>query len=297
MKIFITGGTGFIGKHLVKKLKGNRRHSLLLLSQEPLKEINFIKGNLGELNKWANEIERFKPDAAIHLAWESLPNYDAETSIKNLKYGLDLISFLAKIGCKSFLSSGTCWEYGEQSGKLSEDMPLLPFNAFSAAKNALHWLGEEIARENNMEFIWTRIFYVYGPGQKETSLIPFLINSAKSGKIPEIKTPLAKNDFIFIEDVVDALAMLSQKCQASGVYNIGSGYSTSVQQIMETVYKIYNIQPRYKKVDISEKDSVNFWADISKIKKTINWKPEVRIEEGIYKTIQYYQNQRKDNIY
>ncbi len=292
MKIFITGGTGFIGKHLVKKLQ-EKKYNLLLLSPQPLKELPAIVGDLSNINSWKTEIAKFKPDAVLHLAWEGLPDYGSKTSIKNLKYGLDLFNLLAEIGCKTILSTGSCWEYGEQSGKLSEDTSLKPFNAFTSAKNALHGLGEEIAKENNIQFIWTRLFYVYGFGQRETSLIPYLINCVKSGKTPEIKNPLAKNDFIYVEDVVEALSLLLKNCKKSGVYNIGSGYPTSAQQIIETVYKMYNIQPKYKKANISEKDSsVDFWANISKIKKDINWKPKVSIEEGIEKTVQYYENER-----
>jgi UDP-glucose 4-epimerase len=286
MRIFITGGTGFIGKNLVKKLE-EQRHSLLLLSQQPLSGINFVEGSLTDISKWKTRIKRFKPDACIHLAWESLPDYSAATSIKNLKYGLDLMLMLAEIGCKKFLSTGSCWEYGQQSGKLSEDMALKPLSAFTAAKNSLHWLGAEIAKENNMQFIWTRIFYVYGPGQRETSLIPYLINCARAGKTPEVKSPLAKNDFIYIEDVVGALSLLLKKCKRSGIYNIGSGKSTSVQDIIKTVFNNLNLQygPTYKSVNSNVSSSDNFWADTSKIKREIGWKPKTTIKEGIKKTI------------
>ena len=205
MRIFITGGTGFIGRHVVRKIK-SKENTLLLLSQLPktdpslsgvLESVNVVEGDFSDMDSWKREVENFKPEATIHLAWEGIPNYDSKTSIRNLNYGLNLFNFLAEIGCKSILSTGSCWEYGEQSGKLSEDMSPKPMNAFSAAKNSLHLLGKEIARENNIQFIWTRLFYVYGPGQKETSLIPYLINCAKINKTPEIKNPSARNDFIY----------------------------------------------------------------------------------------------------
>lgn len=286
MKIFVTGGTGFIGKHLVRKLQ-ERGHSLLLLSQQPPERINTVKGDLSEIDKWKAEVKKFKPEACVHLAWESLPSYDAKTSARNLKYGLDLFDFLAAIACKTILSTGSCWEYGKQSGKLNEDTPLRPFNAFSAAKNALHWLGEEIAKENNMKFIWTRLFYVYGSGQRETSLIPYLINCAKTGKTPEIKNPSAKNDFVYIENVAEALSMLVENCKKSGVYNIGSGYLTSVQEITEMIYNNFGSQERYKSAVLQPTDvlSTDFYADISRIKKEIGWQPKVSIKKGIKKMI------------
>jgi nucleoside-diphosphate-sugar epimerase len=278
MKIFVTGGTGFIGKHLVKKLQ-ERGHTLCLLSSD-----------LAEPEKWKKEISDFGPDAVVHLAWEGLPDYSAEISIKNLKYGLELFDLLAGIGCKTILSTGSCWEYGGQQGKLSEDAPVKNINAFTAAKNSLHWLGTEIARENNMQFIWTRLFYVYGPGQRKESLIRYLINCVKSGKTPEIKNPLAKNDFIYVEDVAEALSVLLENCKKSGVYNIGSGKLTSVKKIIEIVSDQHGLKNQYKDLTPRPTDVLltEFYADISKIKKEIGWKPKTNIAEGIERTINYF---------
>ncbi|MGD0576787.1 MAG: NAD-dependent epimerase/dehydratase family protein, partial [Candidatus Staskawiczbacteria bacterium] len=119
MKIFITGPTGFIGKYVVEKLREDKNNELFLLSKD-----------LADIENWKTEVKNFKPDAAIHLAWEGLPDYGAKNSIKNLNYGLNLMNFLAEINCKTVIMAGTCWEVLPQ-----------PVNAMSAAKTALHWLG------------------------------------------------------------------------------------------------------------------------------------------------------------
>jgi len=260
MRIFITGGTGFIGKHLVKKLREDESNELFLLSKD-----------LADIENWKKEVEDFKPEACIHLAWEGLPDYGCKMSIKNLKYGLDLFNFLADIKCKSILSAGSCWEILPQ-----------PFNAFSAAKNSLHWIGREIARENNMQFVWTRLFYVYGPGQRKESLIPYLIDSAKQGKSPEIKNLDAKNDFIYVENVAEAIAMIIKKCKKSAVYDVGSGKLTSVQEIAKIIFPDFEAQQ--SEINLAS----NSCANISKIKKEIGWEPKTIIKDGIKKTISYY---------
>lgn len=294
MRVFVTGGTGFIGTPVVKELQ-SEENALLLLSRQPktasssleIPNVDIIQGDLSDIDKWKNEVEQFQPQLAIHMAWESLPNYDSKTSIRNLNYGLNLITLLAELGCKSIICTGSCWEYGRQSGKLGEDMILKPFNAFSAAKNSLHWLGEQIAKEYDMHFIWTRLFYVYGPGQKETSLIPYIINCVQKGKKPEIRTPLTRNDFIYVEDVARAISAIVKQAQKDGVYNIGSGYSTSVQQVIKIVYNKFNLQ--YSGADAPQNDSVvDFWADISKIKMEIGWEPKLTISDGLQRTIQEY---------
>jgi len=303
MKIFVTGGTGFIGPYVVRELSKRGHHLLLLLEKSEAqtgklnlpKEIKFVKGNLSNINSWKSAVKNFQPDATIHMAWEGIPDYSAEMSIKNLKYGLNLFKELAELGCKKIICTGSCWEYGQNHGKLSENLPVRPSNAFTAAKNALHLLGREIAKENNIQFIWTRLFYVYGPGQRENSLIPYIIKCVKEGKKPEIKTPSARNDFIYVEDVAKAIVIILEKCNQSTVYNIGSGDSTSIQDIIKIVHSELNLQyePKDKLFKSSNIPFDNFWADISKIKKEIGWEPKLTISDGLQKTIHKYKNRKK----
>lgn len=296
MRIFLTGGTGFIGRYVLKHLEKERYNILLLTrtSKENFssiiksKKVDIVLGNLSDINKWKNKLIKFKPDATIHLAWEGIPDYGVKTSIKNLKYGLNLFEELAEIGCKKIICTGSCWEYGQNQGKISEDLPIKPSNAFTAAKNALYWLGREIAKENNIQFIWTRLFYVYGPGQRENSLIPYIINCVKEGKELRIKTPSARNDFIYVEDVAKAIVAILENCNQSTVYNIGSGYSTSIQEIIREICNCYNIEYIQKSKQLTEDQAINFWADISKIKKEIGWVTKVNIVEGVKSTVPYY---------
>lgn len=290
MKIFITGGTGFIGKYVVKKLD-NSENKLLVLSRStqslnPSKNISFVKGDLRGINQWKVKLKKFKPEIAIHLAWEGIPNYGVKNSLKNLEYGLSLTRVLAEIGCKKMLTSGSLWEYGKQKGAVSERINIYPFNAFTAAKNSQNWMGNEIAKEYNMVFIWTRLFYIYGPGQKETSLISYLIKCAKENKTPEIRNPDAKNDFVYVSDVVEAMISLLSKCNKSDVFNIGSGKLTSVKTISKMVSKICRAKTHQKIIRQEQMDALSaYYADITKISEETGWEPEVSIEDGLKMTI------------
>lgn len=288
MKIFITGGTGFIGKHVVNKLQNEE---LLILHQKNIanlpKTAKFIKGTLADIQKWRGKVKKFKPDVTIHLAWQGIPDYSIGMSMKNLHQGLELYKFLASIKCKTVLTTGSCWEYGGQKGKLTEKTLPKPFNAFTAAKNSLYMIGHEIAKEADINFIWIRLFYVYGPGQRKESLIPYLISCAKDKKAPEIKNPQASNDFIYVEDVADAIAQLISKQEKSDIFNIGSGKLTSIQDIIDSIFDLYKMKKQLKKAGAKQTDTLSlFYADISKIKQEIGWKPNINIKEGIKKTME-----------
>lgn len=288
MKIFITGGSGFIGTYVVNKLQNEE----LLILNHTKKVPNYqntqlIHSTLEDIKQWKDRVEIFKPDATIHLAWEGIPDYGVEMSAKNLNHGLQLYEFLSQIECKTILTTGSCWEYGGQQGKLSEDTPYKPFNAFTAVKHSLYTKGKEICRRININFIWTRLFYVYGPGQRKESLIPYLINCAKNGHIPEIKNPNAKNDFIYVEDVAEAICRLISKAKISNDFNIGSGKLTSIQDIIDIIFKIFKLNKKIKKAEAQHQDILSsFYANISKIEKAVGWKPKINIEEGIQKTIE-----------
>lgn len=291
MKIFLTGGTGFIGKFVVNKLSD---HKLLVLGSTKSKasinhpNITYLQGNLNNLDLWKDKVKAFKPDGAIHIAWEGIPDYGIKQSLKNFGYGINLYKFLTAIGCKKILSTGSCWEYGGQEGKLTEETLHKPFNAFTAAKNALFLLGQEIAKEKQINFIWTRLFYVYGPGQRRKSLIPYIIDCIKNNKLPELKNPSAENDFIYVEDAAEAISKLILSYDRSGVFNIGSGKLSKVAGIVKIVLDYFKVDQKIKETKASQIDSLSsFYADISKIKKAVGWKPKTSIEQGILKTIQF----------
>lgn len=289
----MTGGTGFIGRHVVNKLTGSGNELLLLSRRPETLYSNIVQGDLSDIQQWGREVQIFKPDAALHLAWESLPDYSAITSVKNLQHGLNLYAFLADIGCKTIITTGSCWEYGRQSGRLIEDIPQpAPLNAFSAAKNALHWLGAKLTREKEVRFIWTRLFYVYGPRQRPTSLLPYLIRSVREQKFFEIANPEARIDFVYVDDVAEALALLLKKESSEyAVYNIGSGSSTQVKKIIRLVGKFLSERVQYKAMSDSWQIMPNFYADITAIGQRVGWCPQTDIATGIRKTIEFHREQ------
>lgn len=297
MRIFITGGTGFIGKFILKKLSAGR-NKLLVLTRYPEKlnhssYVQALKGDLSGRGNWAKNLKEFKPDAAIHLAWEGIPDYGIKNSIKNLNQGLNLFQVLAETGCKKIICAGSLWEYGKQTGKISENDRTLPFNTFTASKNSLNYLGRGIAKENNIEFIWTRIFYVYGPGQKKASLIPYLIDCLINNKIPEIRNPDAENDFIYVEDVAEAIVSLLKPGLMSGEYNIGSGKLTSIKNIIKIISVNLKTKIEFDQGDKKQLDKISsIYADISKIRKATGWSPTTPVKEGILRTIRAFNSKR-----
>ncbi|PIR69942.1 MAG: hypothetical protein COU47_00730 [Candidatus Niyogibacteria bacterium CG10_big_fil_rev_8_21_14_0_10_46_36] len=275
MRIFITGGTGFIGSY-VRELLLRRGHYVLSLERSPGRrkersKERIIQGDLADSLRWKDALNAYAPDAAIHMAWEGIPQYDKRTSDKNAAYSITLFDVLRSSGCRTIVGVGSGWEHDPEA-------PV----SFVRAKQAVREYGELLAQKSDIRFIWARLFYVYGPGQRKDSLLPSVITQVSNGIIPDIKNPNASHDFVFVEDAADAMCDLVGSEQASGTYDIGSGSACAVGTMVSHVALSYNYIPRPIHNTIC--------ADITRIKKDTGWEPRTLLREGIRKTADFYSN-------
>ncbi|MFA6217308.1 MAG: NAD(P)-dependent oxidoreductase [Candidatus Omnitrophota bacterium] len=285
MRILITGATGFIGKHLVPLLS---RHELLLLDTNevsiPNRKVTSLKADLADISAWGKSVLDFAPEACCHLAWKGLPDYSFARCLENFTISALLFEYLTLNGCKKIFSAGTCWEYGNLNGPVKEDQIPEEVSLFASFKTSVRMVGESLSRQRNVNFIWGRMFFVYGPGQRETSLIPLCYAAFAKGKEPVVKNPNTVCDFIHVSDVALAIKALIEAEGINGVFNIGSGVQTPVVRVCQ-----YVAQAAGYKGELPEKTNGNgkdgFWADVSRLRGKTSWKPLMPLEKGIKETI------------
>ncbi|MBI4248169.1 MAG: NAD(P)-dependent oxidoreductase [Elusimicrobia bacterium] len=296
MRVLVTGGTGFIGRHVVSQLAG-QGHRLLVLTRrglgraaEPSAKVAFCRASLARLGAAKSAIRKFSPQACVHLAWQGIPDYSARVSRINLRQSINLIDFLmSETNCKKFIAAGSCFEYGKTSGACRETDAATPFSYIAWSKIALqHYLSLK-CREHGGNYVWFRLFYVYGPGQRPDCLIPAIVRSIRGGKNPPVRHPHNANDFIFVEDIAQAVSLAVKKPVGSGVYNLGSGKATSVLEICKILERRLDCPGRFTdgwaKKTASIRDG-HFWADLSKVRKSLGWRPRHDVEKGIQRTIE-----------
>ena len=295
-KVLITGVSGFIGSPLAKAL-AKQECEVLAISRKVSNldaqlNLSWLEADLNDPESYRSEIESFGPEVLIHLAWQDIPDFSFKKSLSNLDQSLGFLSFIVGLkSCKKILVSGSCWEYNRLQGECLETDIVESNNHFTWAKMAIRLWLEMATEKNGIVLSWFRIFYVYGPGQRSEALIPKILNDFKSGKSPQIKTPKSANDYIFIDDVVDAFILATRQKIPSGTYNLGSGEATSVLDICRAAeLVVLGSQVLTQKIEtdaIASGGDINFWAGIEETKKKLNWQPKITIARGIQNTWNY----------
>ncbi|MBU4201492.1 MAG: NAD(P)-dependent oxidoreductase [Verrucomicrobia bacterium] len=297
MKVLITGVTGFIGRRLEKFIDpADEIYALCLPSLGSLGSgVKVVLGDLADLSSFSARLAEINPDVCIHLAWQGLPDYGFEASRKNLEQGTALFRFLAEeCGCCRIVALGSCWEYGKSLGSCREDDTVATSSYFVWAKHALCDMGLMLAAKYQLSFVWMRLFYVYGPGQRSESLIPTLIRSLKQGDLPVVKTPANANDFVFVDDAAKALLLAAKKDVLTGIYNVGTGWACPVWKVCEILERSMGRKPEYAQQlrASTAAPTAEFWADMSKTEKILGWRAGVSLEQGLQECIHSWGGER-----
>ncbi len=239
MKIAITGVTGFLGRHVTRAFAGHDVELVLAARRVEGLEPP-LGGSVVQLDVHAppeGAFERLgRPDALLHLAWGGLPNYRSEHHVDvELPAQFRLLATLIREGLRSLVVTGTCFEYGMQSGELREDLETRPDNPYGVAKDALRQQLQRLRSELPFQLTWARLFYMYGEGQSPRSLYSLLQQALQDNAV---SFPMSGGeqlrDFLPVETVADHLAAMALSGADLGVVNVCSGRPTTVRALVES---------------------------------------------------------------
>ncbi len=277
MKILVTGATGFIGTNLISELLKDPNNIIIATSRNITKakkcnwftNVKYIEHDLK--NDIENLYEFFqKPEKVIHLAWEDLANYNNLIHIEdNLFNNYKFIKNLIVNGLKDILITGTCFEYGMINGCLGEDIQTKPANAYAIAKDTLRKFIIELSKNYDFQYKWVRLFYMYGKGQSEKSLMS-LLDQAILNKDNEFNMSAGEQlrDFLHINEVVKNINLINkQNIYVDQAINCCSGEPKSVRSLVESYLKQknYNMQLNLGYFPYPNYEPMAFWGDNNKI--------------------------------
>lgn len=291
-KVLLTGTSGFIGLAVERLLYTDKFGIEARFAKRNGKNKSDISLDLESDYNLSELLESWQPDTLLHLAWAGIPDFSEEQNQKNIQNSFRLIDQSLNLGVKRVILAGSCWQYGTVTGEISEDHPVINPSALGVCKNTLFQSARVLADSHSAELAEARIFYAYGPNQKPSSLLPYIVNNLIRGVKPEFKDPNGAFDFIYVDDVAKALLCLCQtEAAVDGIFNIGSGYATSVKQIANLVSQSLSQTTIF--ADLSSNSG--FWGNNQKLSR-LGWKVETSVAEGIESYLKHIKQQDKNYI-
>lgn len=300
--VIVTGASGFIGTAVVKKL-ANKYKVIAVFSpfskasrQGVLpKNVLIQKVDLSKTSSTEKLFKKYKPFAVLHLATHGVYQYQQKDGYRivlgNYFMSLNLLELSKIYKVKKFINTGSVFEYGSQNKKVKESDVRLNdiLNQYSASKMATTALANSFTED--LEVITLRPFTTYGELEDESRFIKNAIQKALAGEEIKIVSGVIR-DFVYADDVADAYLKALNKTYTSGeIINIAGGNKINLEEAAKLIVRITKSKSKiifdntYKR----SKDSA-CWADISRAKKVLGWKPKLSLLQGLRRVIYYLEH-------
>jgi UDP-glucuronate decarboxylase len=297
MRVLVTGATGFVGRWVVRELvTRNCEVSALVRDGSDLTPLSglpvqLIRAELTDTDQLRVGVAESKPELCIHLAWyvEAGKYLASLRNLEMLQASLRLAEVLADAGCKRLVGVGTNMEYDAARGYVAEDAPTRPASLYGASKLALFHLLEQLAALRGTSFAWGRVFYLYGPYEYPSRLVPDVILSLLRGETAKVTPGEQVRDFLHVEDAARALVDVALS-DVTGAVNIASGTPIRLRELVLAIADALDARSRVQlgALPYRANDPMFVCGDVSKLRQATAFTPSYDLERGIASTVAFW---------
>jgi UDP-glucose 4-epimerase len=297
LRVLVTGATGFIGGRLTERLLREGCDLYATARSVPVQQVagvEWIQADVGDPSAAHDLFEAAHPDVAFHLAARVAGSRGLdlvhETLSANLIGTVNVLVAAREAGCKRVVLTGSM----EEPAYNSMEAPSSPY---AASKWAASGYARMFTDLFGLSVTTLRLFMVYGPGQRDvTKLIPYTILSLLRGTSPELTSGSRPVDWIYVDDVVDALVLAATAGGAEGAtVDIGSGSALTIREIVERLVEL--IDPRSAPAFGSLPDrplETTRVADLGPARRILGWQPTTGLDAGLRLTVDWFANRTAD---
>ena len=313
--VLITGGTGFVGRHLAARLVAlGREVHLLVRSDQALARLGALaervtawKGDLTDPESLARAVEGAAADMVYHLAARTdlrrtKPDLSdvGEVMTSDVIGSMNLIRALATAACPPafMVQAGSLAEYGVGPFPSDEGQREQPISGYSAGLVMRTHLLQALQVRLPFPAAVFRLALVYGPGQRASFLVPALIDAFLEGKSFTIKNGEAARDVIHVDDVVDALISAEGRADLAGeVINIGTGVEHPTAALGRLIARLTDAEDRLVVDNIpGVGDQPHFCGRVDKARELLGWQAKIPLKDGLKRTIAWYRQDRQADL-
>jgi nucleoside-diphosphate-sugar epimerase len=303
----ITGGTGFVGSLLTRRLVNNKEEVHLIVRKESrfwrirdiLDSVTCHVADLSDTKILKKIVNKIKPTVIYHLATCGAYSYqdEADRIVKtNILGTWNLLMATASVDYELFVNTGSSSEYGFKQFKMREIDLLEPASYYAATKCSQTLLCYHIARDEKKPIVTLRPFSVYGPYEEPTRFIPTLMKTLYFEGRMDLVSPAISRDYIYADDLLGAYLLIDKLKKYRGeIFNIGTGIQSSIKQVIETALGVTGKAANFRWGHMKKRswDTTNWVADISKARQLLGWMPHINLEDGLFLTWKWFERNHK----
>ncbi|MEK7173131.1 MAG: GDP-mannose 4,6-dehydratase [Patescibacteria group bacterium] len=313
-RVLVTGGWGFVGSHLAKRLIDLGAEVFILekssfgpaaiLNKESLSRVKGII--IGDISEGQFVLDVFKNqnfEICFHLAAQPLVERGNQSPLLTFEVNIigtvNILEAVRQGKLGGLVLASTTHVYGENKLPLMEEYSPKPLGPYETSKICAEMLAQTYAKHYGLPITIARFVNIYGPGDQNERIIPRTIKLLLKNQSPEVFNPRIVRDYLFIEDAIDGYLVLGEKIRGLAkqtfniVYNFGTGKHYSAKALIE---KIITLMDKTKIVPIMvdkprEQEVSSQYVSIEKAKTVLGWQPRYSLEKGLKKTIDWYAEQ------
>ena len=301
-RVLLTGGSGFVGANLTRRLldEGHELHLLLRPGyrrwrvEDVLAHVQAHEIDMADSQSLGKLVAELEPEWIFHLATHGAysEQSDASRIVETNVVGFThLIEACARRGFEAFVNAGTSSEYGLKDHAPTESEGIEPNSAYAVTKAAATQYCRYLARRFGLHIPTLRLYSVYGPFEAPTRLLPQIIVRGLRGKLPPLTAPETARDFVYVDDVVDAfIAAASRPTDEMGaIFNVGTGIQTTLREVVELARRVLEIstEPQWGSMESRSWDTEVWRSDCTKAHRELAWRSGVTLEDGFSRTVDW----------
>ncbi len=279
-EILLLGGTGFLGKSLLKKLEQKNSIKIMIHNSNLQTNAQKFKGNILSKNSFIDEIH--DDQIIINFLGQMTPN-ESDLIDSNIVGGLNLVNSCIGKKIKQIVLISSINVYGENLERPSKETdPLIPKTTYGLVKMITERIYKQFSEEHGINVTVLRLANIYGP-TKKTGFLTEIIKSVGDKKIIPVSYNEGKQqrDLLFLDDAIDCIqSAINYRSNGFQIFNISSGKRYSTNYLVSKIEKITNTKITMK-YSSEIPDEICIWADNSKAKKFLNFKPRCDIDSGL----------------